>query len=263
MTEKFDANNYLLNLQKIGAMHKVDSSLNGLNKEGLKLEDRVRLRQGLGQTIQGNPDFLLNETPEHVGNETMHYQEAYKKGVEEAVKTYKGKILEDYVSVINENIAANLNKVKTDIEKDKNYQKLDEDKKKVVLEQNLREITIQVIKQFLADLKLNKDYKEDKELVDAYSMYNALNESNDQDEIVGMYVKNKKLSSNAVNNTFLRNNYKGLKEESLDVYARVVVSRLLDKNGKVDAEKLGKAFDSVDSYKAMSPYVAQKYSPRE
>ena len=258
MTEEFDINNYLLNLQKIRAMHNVDSSLKGLSKEGLKLEDRVRLTQELGQTIHGSPDFLLNETPEAVGNEVMHYQEAGKNGVEEAVGKYKGKILEDYVGIVSDNLAINLERAKTEIEKDKNYQKLDETKKKDVLEQNLREVSIEVIKQFLANLKLNEAYEEDKELVDAYKMYNALNESNDQNEIVGMYVRDKKLSSNAVNNTFLRNNYKGLKE----VYARVVASRLLNKDGKVDAEKLGKAFDSVDSYKAMSPIVDQKYHQR-
>lgn len=264
MAEEFNINDYLLGLQKIGAMYNVDSSLKRLsNKEGLKLEDRVRLIQGLGQTIQGNPDFLKNETDVAVGNEAMHYQETGKNGVEEAVKAYKGRIAEDYVGVINENIAANLDKTKTDIEKNKDYQKLDGDKKKIVLEQSLREVTIGVIKQFLSDLKLNKDYKEDEELVDAYNLYNTLKDNDDQNDIVGMYVNEHNLSSNAVNNTFLKNNYKNLKKENLEVYASVVASKLLDKDGKVDAEKLGKAFDSVDSYKAMSPYVAQKYSTRE
>lgn len=251
--------NYILNLQKIASMNAVDFGLKELNKKDLSLEQKVMYNKVLGQTILGSPDAFLNEVDSHVANEAQNYQETWKQSVEDAVEEYKGKILDDYFSIISQGLENAFEQSKTEIEKSEEFQKVSDVEKKIILKNAKKGAVIEGLKSVLLSLEMNKDYKGDEDLVESFNQYKALKDSDEPTDILQGYVKQRKLSSNAVNNTYLRNNSGKIKNHMMDVYAQVAASKLMKEDGSVDKEKLGKAFDNVNSYKLMASQVYGDY----
>ena len=253
---------YILNLQKIASMYNVDEGLNALGKKDLTLEQKVNATRVLGSAIHGSPDSFLNEADVHTANEAQNYQQVHQESVEEAVGKYKGQILDDYVGVINQLFKENFEKNKSEVSKMEEFKKASDEEKKAMLKNLQRQLIIEGLKNLLLDLELNDKYKEDEDLVESFKQYKTLRDKEDPTEVLEGYVKQRQLSSNAVNNTYLRNRSGKIKSDMLEIYAQVAASKLLNENGSIDKEKLGKAFDTVESYKAMTRFAAQKYQPQ-
>ena len=265
MTEQIDQQ-YLEGLEKIIDMYTVDATSKSYlkykagslkkapNGEFLKDTD---FTLPLGQTINPNdPRMFLNETQSAVEYEVDHYKKTRKKVVEEAINQNKDKLILDYVEGINKVLGEAQTKIESDLEKKlKNAPK---EEKKRILETQLYEL----LGSFVKDLDITKDYKKNKDLVDAVNGLKEFENLDDAD-------KNEYIADTLTKQNGLSDNYKNFRRPWGDLggqmasnYTRMIGRALLkESNGKysINKEALKEAYSNPEAIKKMSPIIAQKY----
>ncbi len=265
---------YLQGLEKIVNIYNVDrlskdylrykAGLLKKNQDGSEITDSQFIIP-LGGTI--NPDdseMFVNETQASVEKEVKNYQQTRKGEIDNAFNQYKNNIISDYAKGINKIIEGSADEIKSRLEE--KLKDLPADEKQELLKQNLEINLYHLIGSLIKDLDLTKDYKANKDLVEAVNGLKELNEA-EQEERKDI-VADKSINKNRLTDNYrnFRRDWNNMYEQMRINYLRVIGKQLLkESNGKyrINEELLKQAYCNVESIKEMSPSVKAKYEAQK
>ncbi|MEK6841392.1 MAG: hypothetical protein AABX45_02255 [Nanoarchaeota archaeon] len=270
MTQENQNQDYLQGLEKILAMHGVESTSKdylrykaGLikkNPDGSEVTDSQYIMP-LGRIINpDDPEMFLNETQAAIEHEVDNYKETREDEVNKAFKKYKGQIISDYASVVNKVLDEATKNVKSKLEEQ--LKKVPADKRKEIIKQNLEVSLYQLLGQLVKDLDLTENYKGNKDLVEAVNNLKDLDNLEDSERpnaVADKIIEQNRLTDNYRN---FRRDWNSMYGQLRANYTRIIGKQLLkESNGKysINEELLKEAYSNVEAAKKMSPRVQSKY----
>jgi len=259
MTENNIVNleDYIQKLAKVGTMHNVDSIAKAVGDNNTSLESRTQAVRSLGRIMADDPDFYLGQRDLEHANAYGHYQKGHKSEVEQATEQYGEKIFSDYIHLVKGSIEQGLAKTREKIEGNEEYQDLEGKQKEAFMNRHLSLNKLRFIAESFKDFELREGYEG--ELAESWEIYKAYRDAKGVDSVAELFVKDKGLPKNDINNKHLRNNYQSKQKQGMDIYGSVVAQKLLDKNGNIDEDKFKDAFGNISNYKIMSHPVMASY----
>lgn len=189
------------------------------------------------------------------------YKMKNAKAATDAANMYGDQIVSDYAGSINNIVKEIVSEIEAELKKahGENFERIPQQQKDAVIASALYAELAKALKQlgFFDSLKLNKDYKDDKELIEAAKAFEAYEKApEDKRNDLG---KNSYVNGRGMHPLFRQYvDGNAAYEQQKEMYARTIVKKLVAKgdNGfKIDEKKMKDAFGTLETYANIAPIV--------
>ena len=225
-----------------------------------RLKERVGpVLEQIGLNIQNDHNFYLNRTEAANQYAFDYYKNVARNQFSPEIDKIKSNILDNYVNFFNDQINESQKEITKELEKNPQLAKLKADEKKKIIEQEIEPRIYGGLANVFLELKLNKDYNKDENLVRTYnqlSKFKDVDENEIQKYGLEIAMSNPYTDDNTRNVHYDWSSYFNRQKQMLSQsLGQTLISKDKEGNYKINKEKLSEAFSNYESYLSMSPYA--------
>ncbi len=256
-TQRLSLEDYVNDLQLVQRVVDVSDLTKVYNKGKNKNTDLTKVYHNLGTLVAGDRNTFIQATDSGLLGTISDWQETNKEQVNETIKNYKERIFEDYVKLHEASIKGIKEHVKEEVSKNKEYQKLNEDEKKEVLDKHTKLALYQLMGEVIRHFSLTEEYAKANPDVARYiqkiKQLESLKDENNTAELKNKIVEARGLPSSfallpVAEQWALPNRI----DEQIKIYERIVGKSFVTEDNKLKVDELRKyANNNLEAYKRM------------